>query len=257
MLYEQIKYAEAVRLFYRLRGRQTSTVSSDLVRQLGHRAYSSQFYAMKRRLKADGVLDRGGRFIDSMPNACVAELPLIVGKETRKKLGEEVSFSVFLAAVLSPSQSIKGLSASLGFDRSSIYRVASALKRAGLVKLGSEKGLSARGSAVGWLLDYLEVCKTYVNVTGDISVLFRAVPACIDGPRAYYALHRESGMPVGRADMVILTPEPYRAYWEGISRDAKYFREYQRRVDVASPNALPRVVWVEGLPFNVRAKAPG
>ena len=255
MLYNQVRYAEAVRVFYKLRGRTSNRVSTGLVQELGYAKYSTQFYAVKKLLMEEGILDSNGKFVENAPNVWLAELPQVVGKKEREVLGDEVPFKVFLASVLGSSR-LGDLSKALALSRSSVYHAASRLYKAGLLQRNGTE-IAPSGSAQAWLSGYLDACKTHVNVTGDISVLFRAVPAYIDGPRAYFALHHEVGRPIGRADMVIATWAPYLGFWESVVNGVRYFLEYQKNVKVLVANPSARVVWVDRLPFNAKARMPG
>jgi DNA-binding transcriptional ArsR family regulator len=225
------------------------------VQTLGYSGYSRRFYEVKRQLKADGVLDFHGRFIENAPNSWLAELPAIVDKQQLRVLGDRVPYVAYLAAVEAPGK-VGSLATMLDMTRSSLYHATARLAEAGLVRTIKGEVSAPQSPFREWLTRYLEVCKTHADVTGDVAVLFRAVPAYIDGPRAYYALHRAVGAPIGRTDMLIATPEPFRVYWQGAIRNVRYFREYQKKVEVVvSPSA--KVVWVEGLPFNSKARRPG
>ena len=252
LLYDQIRYAEAVRAFYRLRGRPSGHFSSGIVESLGYAKYSNQFYAVKKLLKQEGVLDREGRFVNSAPNVWLAELPQIVTKKEMKVLGDEIPYTVFAAAVLDSIKRLGSLAKELQKSRSSLYYAASRLIEAGLLQKSRDE-ISPLGSGKDWLLKYLEACKTHVDVTGDISMLFRAVPGYVDGPRAYYALHHEVGMPIGRSDMIIATMKPFINFWTSVITEVRYFREYGKGIKTALASPSARIVWFEGLPFNARA----
>jgi hypothetical protein len=257
MLYDQIRYAEEARVFYRLRGRSEDTVASSIVQGLGYAKYSNQFYKVKKRLKEEAVLDGKGRFIETPPNTWLAELPQIVGEKEREVLGYKVSNTLFLAVLLSRSRRIGELGEKLGLSRRSVYAATQRLIQAELLRKGGPFVSILETPAKKWLSKYLDVSKTLADISGNISVLFRAVPAYIGGPRAYYALHRESGMPIGRADMAIATPEPFLGFWNAVVREVRYFREYGKQVVVSTANPSARVVWIERLPFDSKARQPG
>ena len=254
MLYNQVRYAETARVFYKLRGRTSNRVSTGLVQELGYAKYGTQFYAVKKLLMEEEILGSNGKFVENAPNVWLAELPQVVGKKERGVLGDEVPFKVFLASVLGSSR-LGDLSKALALSRSSVYHAASRLYKAGLLQRNGTE-IAPSGSAQAWLSGYLDACKTHVNVTGDISVLFRAVPAYIEGPRAYFALHHEVGRPIGRADMVIATWTPYLGFWESVVNRVRYFVEYRKDVKVLVANPSARVVWVDRLPFNAKARLP-
>ena len=238
LLYDQIRYAEATRAFYRLRGRPSGHVSSSIVGSLGYAKYSNQFYAVKKLLKQEGVLDREGRFVNSAPNVWLAELPQIIPKKEMKVLGDEIPYTVFAAAVFGTTKRLGSLAKELHMSRSSVYYAASRLVEAGLLQI-TRNEISPVGSAKEWLLKYIEACKTHVDVTGDIPKLFRAVPGYIDGPRAYYALHHEVGMPIGRSNMIIATMKPFINFWTSIVTEIRYFKEYGKGIKIALASPSP------------------
>ncbi|MDG6989601.1 MAG: hypothetical protein JRN21_09840 [Nitrososphaerota archaeon] len=254
MLYDQIRYADEIRMFYKLRGRQSGRVGSSIVQSLGYSKYSNHFYVVKRRLRDDGVLDGRGKLVETSLNAWLAELPELVDEEARSALGRKGAYTLFLATVLNPEVRPGELAKELGSSRRSVYWGASRLIDAGLVRRNNAAVHAIETPAKEWLSKYLAACIDHADFTNDIQVLFRAVPAYINGARAYFAFHRESGMPIGRADMAIATPKPFMGFWEDVVREVKYFRDYQKEVVVATASPSVRVVWKDKLPFNSRVK---
>jgi len=256
MLYDQIRYADEVRTFYRLRNRPVRTVNSGIVQSLGYSKYSNYFYMVKRRLKEDEVIDKDGKFVENPPNAWLARLPEEVDDKARETLGYKTPYIVFLAAMLQSHLQLGELSNGLDLSRRSVYSAASRLVGADLLQKDGTRISVAESPVKNWLSKYLATCLNHADISGDISILFRTVPAYIDGPRSYYAIHRVSGMPIGRADMVIVAPKLLVGFWEGAVRSIRYFREYQKKVEVSATVRNAEVVWVDKLPFNAKAKAP-
>jgi hypothetical protein len=212
---------------------------------------------VKKLLKQEGILDSEGRFVTSAPNVWLAELTQILTKKQLKILGDEIPYTVFLAAVLGSTKRIGLLAKQLCMSRSSVYYATSRLEETGLLEHNKKHEISPADKPKEWLLTYLEACKTHVDVTGDIPILFRAVPGYIDGSRAYYAQHHEVGMPIGRSDMVIATMRPFIDFWSSMIKQVRYFKEYGKDILVALANPSVRVVWVDRLPYNARARPRG
>jgi predicted transcriptional regulator len=255
MLYEQIRYAEVVRKLYRLRHLLTQKDHPDIASRLGYSKYSKQFYRIKRKLREEEVLDKQGRFVENLPNLWIVELPLHASKEQISTLGNEVSYNVFLATSMDSPRKAGQLSEELNFNRMAIYNSIDKLRKARLVtKENSKIYVNNEAGVYSWLVRYIELCKTYTDTTNDTAVLFKTVPAYIDGPQAYYMINYEPGRPVGPADMIIRTYEPYKKFWQSVLGDVRYFKEYPKKVEIAQARATDKVVLLEGVPYNKKAK---
>ncbi len=256
MLYEQIRYAEAVRKLYRLRHLLTEEAHPDIGSRLGYPKYSKQFYRVKRKLQEEGVLDKQGRFAENLPNLWFVELPLHASKEHIKILGEKVPYNVFLAAFMDSPAIAGGLSKELNFNTKAVYNSIDKMRKAELVtKENSKIYINKEIRVYSWLSRYIELCRTYADTTNDISVLFRTVPAYISGPQAYYMLNYEPGRPIGPAEMIIMTYKPFLGFWESAVMQIRYFKEYPKSIDVNVAKATDEIIWIDRLPYSKKAKA--
>jgi len=252
MLYDQIRYAEKVRRLYRLRHLLVQRSHPDVGSRLGYPKYSKQFYRVKKTLRKDGILDRQGKFVESLPNLWLAELPQSAkNRDQIKVLGHRVPYNVYLAVVSDPGKKRGELARELGVSKKAVYDALASLEKVGLVTI-VDSAVSADKEAplCRWLLRYIELAKIHTNTTGDISALFKSIPGYIGGPQARYVLDYESGRPIGPADMKILTYKPYVKVWKEITGDIAYFKNYPKKIEIELATPKDRTIWIDTLPYN-------
>lgn len=253
MLYDQIRYAEVIRKLYRLRHLLVRSSHPDLGSRLGYTKYSKQFYRVKRKLLELGILDKQGRFVDNLPNLWLAELPLHANKEQLSILGNQVPYSVFLATIIDSPKKTGALAKELNFNRMAVYKALKKLEKVELVMTEDSTISAKEGELYRELLRYIDLCKTHADATGDISVLFKTIPAYISGSQAYYMIHYQPGRPVGPAHMRITTWKPFLKFWEHIIDQISYFRDYPKDIDVNLAKTTDEIVWIDTLPYNKKA----
>lgn len=254
MLYLQIRYAEEARTLYRLRHVLASRGRPEIHSRLGYPRYNEQLRRIKNVLKQEHVLDRQGRFVESEPNIWLSRLPVVADRRKTQTLGHRIPYSVFLALTVDIRTSLKVLPKALKIDSHSTALAVERMKKTGVIARGRD-GVTADGKLSEWLLRYIELAKSHAKATGDISYLFRAIPAYIAGPRAFYDLHYEPGRPIALADMIVATYEPFRRLWESVVSDIPYFQEYPHTVKLGDAGRFD-VTWVNGLPYERRPR-PG
>ena len=199
------------------------------------------------------VLDKNGRFIENEPNLWMSELALVASEDQTKTLGHKIPYRIFLAVSLQSEGKIvlPNLSKELLVSRQTIQYSLNELISVGILGKSGQHEIAVRDNKLRtWLTKYIDVAKSYADVTGDISYLFNAVPACIGGPAAYCALNYEPGRPIGPSEIEIETYKPFSTVWSSLVHDVRYFKDYpkQVRVELASPNE--DLVWSEGLPYH-------
>jgi len=253
MLYEQIRYAGAVRRIYRLRHLLTQKNPPDLGSRLGYPKYSKQFYRVKGRLKREGILDRHGRFVESLPNLLLAEMPLHASREQIGVLGNRVPYCLLLGLMADSPKGAGDLIRELHFSRGAVYRSLERMERSGLVRMEDSRAVAEGGPASEWLARYLEVVRASIRASGDVAILFSTIPAYIGGPHAYYTTNYEPGRPAGPADMLVLTYAPFLDLVKSMVRDSRSFREYPTRVEVCATGGV-EAEWVGGMPYDRNAK---
>lgn len=251
MLYDQIRYGEVIRRLYKLRHLLVHKAHPDLGSRVGYSKYSKQFYRITRKLAEEGILDKQGRFVENLPNLWLAELPIHATGKQIEALGNRVPYNVFLAISLSSPKKAGELFRELNINNKATYLAIGKLKKARLIRM-EDSLISAQKeeSAYDWLFRYIDLCKTYADTTGDISILFNAVPAYISGPQAYYMVNYEPGRPVGPADMMIITSKPFVKFWEAIIKEVRYYKDYPKRVEISIAKSKGRIIWIDRLPYN-------
>lgn len=256
MLYDQIRYVEAIRKLYRLRHLLVRRTHPDLGSRLGYPKYSKQFYRVKRKLLEEGILDKQGRFADNLPNLWLAEMPLHArNRQQTEVLGDRVPYSVFLALALDSPAKPGELSRGLNLNRKAVYDAARKLEKAGLVRREDSVISVDRAEPVyGWVLRYIEVCRMHADTVGDISILFNVVPACISGPQAYHTVNYEPGRPAGPADMLIVTYRPFVKFWESVISQIRYFKEYPKKIEIGLAKSTDGIIWIDRFPYDKKAK---
>lgn len=250
MLYEQIRYVEVIRKLYKLRHLLVHKAHPDLGSRVGYPKYSKQFYRIIRKLVKEGILDKGGMFVDSLQNLWLVELPLHATKKQIETLGNRVSYEVFLSILLDSPKKAAVISKELHLNRMAVHLAIGKLKKAGLIKTDNSLISAKKEKTYDWFVRYLNTCKTYAYTTGDISILFNAVPAYISGPQAYYMINYEPGRPVGSADMKIITSKPFVRFWESVIDEVLYFKNYPKSVEIGIAKSKARIIWIDRLPYN-------
>lgn len=252
MLYEQIRYAEEIRKLYRLRHILTHRPHPAIDSLLGYSKKDTQFRRIKKTLQKERVLGQNGRFVENEPNLWMAELALFASKDQTKTLGHRIPYSIFLVASLQPAGKVApaNLSKDLLVSRQTIRYSLNELIAVNILKSENQGTMIADDKLRRWLVKYIDLAKSYADVTGDISYLFNTVPAHIGGPAAFYSTNYEPGRPIGRSEIEIETYKPFSPVWKSLTQDVRYFKEYpkQVRVEIASPNE--DLVWSGGIPYH-------
>ncbi|MEM3144050.1 MAG: hypothetical protein QXW91_05430, partial [Candidatus Nitrosotenuis sp.] len=222
----------------------------DIGSRVGYPKYSKQFYRITKKLVNEGILDKQGRFIENLPNLWLAELPLHATSKQTEILGNRVPYNIFLALILDSAKKAGELFRTLNFNNKATYLAIKKLQKTELVKVGNSLISPTKEKTYEWLVRYLNTCKIYASTTGDISVLFNAVPAHISGPHAYYMVNYEPGRPIGPSDMKITTPKPFVRFWESVINEVDYFKTYTRHVEIIAAKSKVPTIWIERLPYS-------
>ena len=256
MLYKKIRYAEAIRKLYRLRHVLARKKHPGISSRLGYTKYGKQYYDVIKKLENEKVLDEHGHFIETVTNVWLSELPIIVKKKEKiRTLGYQTPYNIFLASVFSPRISLFEITEYTQMKKRSVYSAVNQLKKVGLVKFkNSIVSQEENEPMFFWLYKYLRLCIDLADTKQDISVLFDSVPAYIDGPTAYYLLNYEPGRPIGPSDMIIRTSRPYSGFWKSVLEEIRYFKNYPKKIELAPANPDDQIVWMNGLPYNKKAK---
>jgi hypothetical protein len=250
MLYEQLRYAEVVRKLYKLRHLLANKAHPDIGSRVGYQKYSKQFYRITKKLVKEGILDREGRFVESLLNLWFVDLPVDADPNQIEVLGNRIPYTLFLSLSLDSPKKSGELSKELNFNRMSVYLAIEKLKKAELIRSKGSTIVAPGGEMYRWLLRYLELCKTYADTTGDISPLFNTVPAYIGGKQAYYMTNYEPGRPVGPSDMTIITFKPFVNFWESVIKEISYFRDYPKSVEIGIAKPKDSILWLDRLPYK-------
>jgi len=253
MLYEQIRYADIIRKIYRLRHLLTQKNPPDLGSKLGYPKYSKQFYRVKAKLREVGILNKQGRFVESLLNLHVVDLPLHATKEQIDVLGNEVPYSMFLALVIDSPKKVGEMIKDLRFSRKAVYDALEKMEKTRLVNVADSLAMAEKGEVNDWFVRYLDLVKTSIDSTGDISLLFNTVPAYISGPQAYYMINYEPGRPVGPADMLVLTYQPFLNFLESMILQLRYFKDYPKKIEVGLSKD-GEITWIDRIPYDKKAK---
>lgn len=253
MLYEQIRHADIIRKIYRLRHLLTQKNPPDLGSKLGYPKYSKQFYRVKAKLREEGILNKQGRFVESLLNLHVVEMPLHATKEQIDVLGNQVPYSLFLALIVDSPKKAGEMIKDLRFSRKAVYDSLEKMEKVQLVNMEDSLATVKEGPVNDWLVKYLELVKTSIDTTGNISLLFNTIPAYISGPQAYYTINYEPGRPVGPADMLLLTYPPFLNFLETMVRHLRYFEDYPKKVEVRLSKD-GEIIWIDRIPYDKNAK---
>ena len=247
MLYEQIRQAGTIRGMYRMRHLLDQKKPPEMGTRLGYPRYSKQFYRIKSKLREEGVISSRGTFVESPPNLHMAAMPLRVDREQISVLGSRVPYFLFLALVTGPPGRPAYLAEGFHFSRKAVHDALKRMGAARLVRRDSTAAAPEEGGACAWLEEHLEAVRVWADISGDASALFGTIPACVGGPYARRLLEYEPGLPVGSADMDILTYRPLLGLVESVVRKSRYFKARSCRVSVLPPGGA-QIRLVDGVP---------
>ena len=256
MLYEQIRYAGAIRRVYRMRHLLEQKKPPEMGTRLGYPKYSKQFYRVKAKLREEGIIGRNGRFVESPPNLHVAAMPLRVDREQIKTLGSRIPYLIFLALSKGPPRSAAYLAREFRLSRKGVHDALKRMDAAGLVKRSGSVAASEECSAGAWLAEYLEAARVWTDASGDASTLFNAIPSYVGGPHARRLLEYEPGLLLGPAAMHISTYEPFLDLLQSLVRNSRYFQKRSELVHIL-PAAVGQTRWVDGVPYQDDAGGVG
>jgi hypothetical protein len=259
LLYDLLRIAPKIELFYKLRGAGAGPLHLRSQR-IGYSGRTGAYKNLRRRLIREGVLNREGVFIDNGPNLWLARLSEHVeGPQAAAWIGRRIPYMVFLAPVLNegtyPKSSYQ-LARDLGMNLTSAYSAVRSLVNRGLIdrpEIAVADGKPAR-QLQSWLERYLELIIEHANLSHESAKMFRAVPAYIDGPEALQRVKYAAGMPIGPAPMVIRTYKPYWPFWARTLDKVDDFRERERPVSLDLAHRDTRIIWVSGLPYSSKPK---
>ena len=234
MLYEQIRYANAIRGMYKMRHLLAQKKAPDMGTKLGYPKYSKQFYRIKSKLRKEGIIGNHGTFVENPPNLHVAAMVLHVDAAQISALGYKVPYVLFLALATGPPRKASYLARESGFSRKAAYDALKMMERAGLVRKEGSAMVAEDSPARTWLEEYLEAAKVWIDISRDTSVLFNAIPSHVGGPHVRRLSHYESGAPIGPAEMHIFTYGLLLDLMKTMVEKSRYFRNYPKRVSVRS-----------------------
>ena len=234
MLYEQIRYANAIRGMYKMRHLLAQKKAPDMGTKLGYPKYSKQFYRIKSKLRKEGIIGNHGTFVENPPNLHVAAMVLHVNAAQISALGYKVPYVLFLALATGPPRKASYLARESGFSRKAAYDALKMMERAGLVRKEGSAMVAEDSPARTWLEEYLEAAKVWIDISRDTSVLFNAIPSHVGGPHVRRLSHYESGAPIGPAEMHIFTYGLLLNLMKTMVEKSRYFRNYPKRVSVRS-----------------------
>jgi hypothetical protein len=259
LLYDLLRIAPKIELFYKLRG--AGHGPRRLVSQrIGYSGRTGAYKNLRRNLIREAILSKEGTFIENGPNVWLARLSEHVqDHQVAVCIGRRIPYMIFLALALNQERDSKStyrLGRELRIPLTSLYAAVRSLVRKGLV---DQRGLtvadqkSAR-QLESWLGRYLDLSIQHTNLTHDSSKMFQAVPAYIDGLEALQRVRYTAGMPIGPNPMVIRTYEPYKSFWMKALREVDDFRDRSRAVSVGPARTSTEVIWIAGLPYSSRPK---
>ena len=233
MLYEQIRYADTIRKMYRIRHMLSQKKPPDMGTRLGYPKYSKQFYRIKSKLREEGIIGSRGTFVESLPNMHVVTMPLHVDRRQAGVLGSRVPYVLFLALLVDSPRRGACLARECRFSAKAVRDALRRMEGVGIVRMSGGAAAAVEDSPMhAWLTRYLAAVRSWLDVSGDTSVLFNTVPSYVGGPHARHLLDYEPGTPMGSAEMRIFTYRPFLALMESIVRESLHFGSRSRRVSV-------------------------
>lgn len=255
MLYTKIRHAEAIRKLYKLRHLLELERHPEIGSRLGYKKYSRHYYQLKKKLKDEKILDKEGRFIESLTNKWITELPITVqDPKLLQVLGTKSTFNLFLSSFFVRQTSVNELKQELHMNTRTIYdRLKKLNEHSCIFYFKSNVEINEKSKMHYWLSKYLEYSLTQADAEGDISILFDSVLAYIDGPQAYYITNYEPGRTIGPANMIIRTSRFFEKFWQYALRRISYFTNYPKKIIVLPQHRDAKIIWLNELPYNEKA----
>lgn len=232
MLYEQIRYAAAIRRLYKMSHLLAQKKPPDMGTRLGYPKYSKQFYRVKSRLRKEGIIGSSGTFVESPPNLHMAAMALRVDAAQISALGHRVPYVLFLVLATGTPRKASYLAAECRFSRKAVYDALRAMERAGMVRKEGPVAAAVDSPARTWLMGYLDAARVWIDASEDASVLFNTIPSYVGGPHAHRMSHYEPGTPMGPAEMHIFTYGSLLGLMEAMVGKIRYFKNHARSVSV-------------------------
>ena len=255
MLYDLLRIASKIELFYKLRGAGAGP-RRFVSQRIGYSGRTNAYKNLRRHLIREGILSKEGFFIENGPNVWLARLPeRVEDSKVSVYIGRKISYMIFLALTLNRDKELESsyrLAQDLSIAPSSMYDAVSLLIKRGLVEQ-RRLTISDRKSTrqlQEWLTRYLDLTIEHANLKHDNSKMFHAVPAYIDGLEALQRVKYEAGMPIGASPMVIRTYHPYRPFWVRALDKVDDFRERSSAVSIGPAATDVEIVWISGLPYS-------
>jgi len=254
LLYDLLRSASKIELFYKLRGAGAGPRRFTSER-IGHTGRTTAYKELRRTLIREGVLSKEGVFVENGPNVWLARLPeRVQDPRVAVYVGRRIPYLIFLALVLKESKDFESpyrLAQGLRTPLTSTYAAVRLLIKRGLIeqaRLEIAEMKSAK-KLQQWLNRYLDLTIQHANLKHDSSSMFKAVPAYIDGLEALQRVKYEAGMPIGPSPMIIRTCEAFRPFWMRALDEVDELKERSRMVSIGPSGTNNEIVWISGLPY--------
>lgn len=254
MLYDKLRYANAIYKLWQRSNVYPNKKRPEFASKMGYAKYSKHYYKIIDRMKKEHIINDDGRWISTLTNECLRNLPSMTSPDTAKILGYESAYKIYLAIFFGDTSPVE-LSKDLDIKRPTVHAVIK--KLLGYSLITKDRYILSINKDTGmyrWLSLYIAACYAEARVTATSVVLFDCVPGYIDGMQAYHITHYQSGMPMGCANMIIRSSKLYHRFWRTLIDDIKYYEDYPKKVTVMSPEKNAYIVIHSGVPVNKNSK---
>jgi hypothetical protein len=257
LLYDLLRIASKIELFYKLRGSGAGPRRFTSQR-IGYSGRTGAYKNLRRNLVREGILSKEGVFIENGPNLWLARLPeRVQNSQVTVYVGRRIPYMIFLAIMLNEKNIFESpyqLARQLGLVPRSTYAAIKLLIERGLIDQTKLTVANVKSAAQlqRWMSRYLDLTIEHANLKHDNSKMFQAVPAYIDGLEALQRVKYEPGMPIGPSPMIIRTCEPFRSFWMRAIDEVDDFREREKMVSIGHVATDEEIIWISGLPYSSR-----
>lgn len=257
LLYDLLRIAPKIELFYKLRGSGTGP-RRFASRRMGYSGRTGAYKKLRRTLVHEGILSKEGAFVENGPNLWLARLSeRVQNSRVTAGVGRRIPYMIFLAITLNERKTFESpyrLARELGLVPRSTYAAIALLIKRGLVEQNrlTVANVKSATQLQRWLNRYLDLTIEHANLKHDTSKMFLTVPAYIDGLEALQRVKYQPGMPIGPAPMIIRTYEPFRTFWMRAIDEVDDFREREKMVSIGPVTTDEEIVWISRLPYSSR-----
>lgn len=251
MIYTKTKHGSQIRFLSNMSHILKLNRHAHLGSRMGYEKYSSSYYKLNKKLTEENILDQNGRFVETLTNNWLAELPLYAKPDELRALGSKPTFNLYLSLAIMRNLTMNQLIRGLDSSQRSVYASVKKLATLSMIRIKkSSVQIDEKNPVFDWLMRYLKFALVQADADDNPAPLFDCVPGYIDGPQAYLLTHYKPGRTINPAQMIFRTSPLFEQFWRYALQHVRYFANYPKNIIILSPADDASIVWLNGIPYN-------